>query len=77
MDDGEQLASRLVPQLTTIERPDRVMAERAVAVMLQRIDEDNAGEVQHLTFDCSLAIRNSVAGPRRPNRRPCQPADRR
>jgi LacI family transcriptional regulator len=28
LEDGEQVASQLVPQLTTIERPDRAMAER-------------------------------------------------
>ena len=30
--DGELLASRLVPPLITIERPDRAMAEEAVTV---------------------------------------------
>ena len=40
LDDGELLASRLVPPLTTIERPDRAMAEEAVTVTLQRLDED-------------------------------------
>jgi LacI family transcriptional regulator len=77
LDDSEQLASRLIPQLTTIERPDRAMAEQAVTVTPQRFDEDNRGQVQQLTFSCSPAIRDSVACPRRPNRRPCRPADRR
>jgi LacI family transcriptional regulator len=77
MDDGEQLAARLVPQLTTIERPDRAMVEQAVTVTLHRLDEDNGTEVQQLTFDCSPAIRDSVAHPRRRNRGPCRPADRR
>jgi LacI family transcriptional regulator len=76
MDDGEQLASQLIPQLTTIERPDRAMAEQAVTVTLQVVDDENGGEIRQLTLDCSPAIRDSVARPRRPNRRPCLPADR-
>jgi LacI family transcriptional regulator len=76
MDDGEQLASQLVPQLTTIKRPDRAMAEQAVTVTLQAVDEENGGEIRQLTLDCSPAIRDSVAPPRRPNRRPCLAADR-
>jgi DNA-binding LacI/PurR family transcriptional regulator len=77
MDDGEQLASRLVPQLTTIEGPDRAMAEQAVTVTLQAVDEENGGEIRQLTLDCSPAIRDSVGRPRPPNRRLCRPADRR
>jgi LacI family transcriptional regulator len=29
LEDGEQLASQLVPRLTTIQRPDDAMAERS------------------------------------------------
>lgn len=77
LEDGEQLASQLVPQLTTIERPDRAMAEKAVTLTLQRFDEDSDESVRQLTFSCSAAPRNSVVSPHRPNRRPCGPADRR
>jgi len=44
-DDGELLASRLVPPLTTIERPDRAMAEEAVTVTLQRLDEEGGAPI--------------------------------
>lgn len=77
MDDGEQLASQLVPHLTTIERPDRAMAEQAVTATLQGVDEDDGGEIRQLTLNCSPAIRDSVARPQPPNRRPCPQADRR
>jgi LacI family transcriptional regulator len=74
LDDGEQLASQLVPRLTTIERPDRAMAEQAVAMTLQRFDEDNEESIKQLTFSCSPAPRDSVARPRRSQPRPCGPA---
>jgi LacI family transcriptional regulator len=77
LDDGELLASSLVPPLTTIERPDRAMAEQAVTMTLQRFDEDSQGQIPQYSFSCRAAIRESVAGPRRPNRRPYRPADRR
>jgi LacI family transcriptional regulator len=77
LDDGELLASRLVPSLTTIERPDRAMAERAVTMTLQRLDENAGGPNPQFTFSCSAASRDSVARPRRLQRRPCRPADRR
>ncbi|HEY6681349.1 MAG TPA: LacI family DNA-binding transcriptional regulator [Propionibacteriaceae bacterium] len=74
LDDGEQLASQLVPRLTTIERPDRAMAEQAMAMTLQRFDEDNEESIKQLTFSCSPAPRDSVARPRRSQPRPCGPA---
>ncbi len=74
LDDGEQLASQLVPRLTTIERPDRAMAEQAVALTLQRFDEHEQA-VQQLTFSCSVAPGDSVARHRRVQPRPCGPAD--
>jgi LacI family transcriptional regulator len=77
LDDGELLASSLVPPLTTIERPDRAMAEQAVTMTLQRFDEDSQGQIPQYSFSCRAAIRESVARPRRPNRRPHRPADRR
>jgi LacI family transcriptional regulator len=67
VDDGEQLASHLVPRLTTIERPDRAMAERAVTMTLQRFDEGTEGAAQQVTLSCSPVRRDSVAGPRQPN----------
>jgi LacI family transcriptional regulator len=70
LEDGEQLASQLVPRLTTIERPDRAMAEQAVTMTLQRFDADSES-ISHLSFSCSAALRDSVVDPRRQlNRRP-------
>ena len=77
LDDGELLASSLVPPLTTIERPDRAMAEQAVTVTLQRFDEDGEGQLPQYSFSGRAAIRDSVARPPRRNRPPCRPADRR
>jgi len=77
LDDGELLASRLVPPLTTIERPDRAMAEQAVTVLLQRLDDDGGGSNPQFWFSCQAASGDSVAHPRRLQGRPCRPADRR
>jgi LacI family transcriptional regulator len=77
LDDGEQLASRLVPPLTTIERPDRAMAEQAVTTTLQRLEEYTGGSNPQFSFNSPAASRDSVARPRRLQRRPCRPADRR
>ena len=71
------LASRLVPPLTTIERPDRAMAEEAVTVTLQRLDEEGGAPIPQFSFDRPATNRSSVARPRRPDRRPCRPAGRR
>jgi LacI family transcriptional regulator len=77
LDDAELLASRLVPPLTTIERPDRAMAEEAVTATLQRLDEEGGGPIPQFPFSCRAANRDSVARPPWPGRRPCRPADRR
>jgi len=77
LEDGEQLASQLVPRLTTIKRPDRAMAEQAVTLTLQRFDQGSDASSEHLIFSCSAELRHSVVGPGRSNRAPCRPADRR
>jgi DNA-binding LacI/PurR family transcriptional regulator len=77
LDDGGQLASRLVPRLTTIERPDRAMAEQAVTTTLHRLEENTGGSNPQFSFNCPSASWDSVARPRRLQRRPCRPADRR
>jgi LacI family transcriptional regulator len=76
LEDGEQLASQLVPRLTTIERPDREIAEKAVTLTLQRCEEAGDQAFQQLTLSCSAALRHSVIGPRRPNGPPCRPTHR-
>jgi LacI family transcriptional regulator len=77
LEDGEQLASQLVPRLTTIERPDRAIAEKAVMLTLQRCEDDGDQSAEQLTFGCSAMARQSVIGPGPQNRRPCRPADKR
>jgi LacI family transcriptional regulator len=77
LDDGEQLASQLVPALTTIERPDRAMAEQAVRMTLQRFDEESEESISQLTFSCLPALRDSVVRARRLRPGPCGPADTR
>lgn len=82
LEDGEQLAPQLVPRLTTINRPDRAMAEKAVTLTLKRFDKDRFDQdgdesTQQLTFSCSAAPRHSVVAPGRVNRAPCRRADRR
>ena len=67
LDDGELLASSLVPQLTTIERPDRAMAEQAVTMTLQRFDEDSEGQIPQYSFqllDLQSGTRWHVRGAR-------------
>jgi LacI family transcriptional regulator len=64
LDDGEQLASQLNPPITTIERPDRAMAEQAVTMLLDRLTREAEFSVKQLAFVCPPAHRDSVAGPR-------------
>jgi LacI family transcriptional regulator, galactose operon repressor len=76
LEDGEQLASPLVPRLTTIQRPDDALAERAVTLTLQRFEDDSNRSTQHITFGYRAVPRHSVIDPARPNRPPCRPIDR-
>jgi LacI family transcriptional regulator len=64
LDDGEQLASQLNPPITTIERPDRAMAEQAVTMLLDRLTREAEFSVKQLAFVCPPAHRDSVVGPR-------------
>ena len=74
--DGEQLASGLVPRLTMIARPDRAMAEQAVAMTLRRFEGDTDAPSEQLTFSCPPAFRDSVTRRRRSQPAPCRPVDR-
>jgi LacI family transcriptional regulator len=65
LDDGERLAEQLAPPLTTIERPDRLIAQQAVAMMLDWLSRDADLPVRQLSFVCPAAMRGSVAGPPR------------
>jgi DNA-binding LacI/PurR family transcriptional regulator len=63
LDDGERLAEQLAPPLTTIERPDRLIAQQAMAMMLDWLSGDTELPVRQLSFVCPAAMRNSVAPP--------------
>lgn len=61
LEDGERLARNLVPPLATMQRPDRAMAEQAVAVLMRDLNsEDRDGEVRHLSFTCPPDLRAST-----------------
>jgi LacI family transcriptional regulator len=64
LEDGEQLACQLNPAITTIERPDRAMAEQAVTMLLDRLTREAEFSVKQLAFVCPPAHRDSVVGPR-------------
>lgn len=76
LDDGEHLASGLVPRLTTIARPDRAMAEQAVAMTLRRFEDDTDAPSEQLMFNCPPVFRDSVTRRRRSQPAPCHPVDR-
>ncbi|MFL6027288.1 MAG: LacI family DNA-binding transcriptional regulator [Friedmanniella sp.] len=61
LEDGEKLASSVVPALTTVHRRDRVMTEQAVSLLVDQLREDSAGGVKRLLFSCPLRDRGSVA----------------
>ena len=66
LEDGERLAPNLVPPLATMQRPDRAMAEQALAVLLRELtSEDGDGKVRHLSFACPPDLRGST-GPAPP-----------
>ncbi len=70
LEDGEKLASRLTPSLATVQRPDRAMAEQAVALLVARLTDDDEPDVRQLSFTCPAAVGASVAGVPRPVRSP-------
>jgi LacI family transcriptional regulator len=63
LEDGEKLASSLAPALTTVHRPDRVMTEQAVTLLVEQLASDSPSEVKQLLFSCPLRERASVAAP--------------
>ena len=64
LEDGERLASKLHPRVTTVHRPDGAMAEEAVGLLVERLAGGTA-EVRQLLFSCPLRERASVAAPGR------------
>jgi LacI family transcriptional regulator len=65
LEDGEQLASQLAPAVTTIERPDRPMAEQAFSMIIESLASQAETSVKQVAFVCPPVFRNSVAAPRR------------
>src|SRR6478672_10142191 len=61
LDDGAGLSRRLVPALTTIERPDQVMAEKAVTMLIGQVGSDEPATTQQLSFRCAAVPGASVA----------------
>jgi LacI family transcriptional regulator len=62
LDDGERLAGQLVPPLTMVERPDEVIAEQAVAMLLDWL-RGAEQPIRQLSFVCPTALRDSVGAP--------------
>ena len=61
LDDGERLTSDLVPELATVQRPDRAMAEQSVALLLHEINTSGDQDVRQLSFACPASLGASVA----------------
>ena len=64
LEDGEQLASDLVPAVATMQRPDVAMAEEAVALLLRELNSEH-DDVRQLSFVCPSQLRASVGPARR------------
>ncbi len=62
LDDGEGLARELVPTLTLVQRPDAVIAEHALAVLIQHLS-DQADPARRLTFVCPVLPGGSIGPP--------------
>ncbi len=60
LEDGEQLARNLVPALATVQRPDRAMAEQAIAILLRELTSEEDSEVKQLSFVCPPDLRDST-----------------
>lgn len=63
LDDGEDLACRLVPSVDLVERPDRVIAAHAVQLLVDQLSHGQLAG-RHLTFVCPVRRGASVAPPR-------------
>ena len=60
MEDGQHLASGLVPAMATVRRPDQPMAEQGIALLLRQLTSGGGLEPQQLTFVCPVDLRASV-----------------
>lgn len=60
LDDGEGLTTDLVPAVATVQRPDRAMAEQAVALMLDEISAAEEHPARQLSFVCPVFLGGSL-----------------
>jgi LacI family transcriptional regulator len=65
LDDREQLASQLFPEVSRVERPDEQMAAHAAELLIDRLENGTAPEVQRYSFVCPVADGASIAALRR------------
>ena len=63
LDDGEDLAARLVPSVDLVERPDTVIATHALELLVDQLRQGHS-TVRRLTFVCPGRRGASVAPPR-------------
>lgn len=63
LEDGERLAGELRPALVTVQRPDQLMAEQAMALLLKQLTEEGEAPPQQLTATCSPRPGDSLAPP--------------
>ena len=63
LDDGEDLARRLVPSVDLVERPDQVIATHALELLVEQL-RHGLSAVRRLTFVCPVRAGASVAPPR-------------
>jgi LacI family transcriptional regulator len=61
LDDAEGLTSDLVPEIATVQRPDRAMAKQAVAILLREVDSKGDHDVRQLSFACPASLGASIA----------------
>ena len=62
LDDGEDLAGDLVPPLTLVRRPDAVMADHALDLLIRMLSGE-AGPARQLTFVCPVVPGASIGPP--------------
>ena len=63
LDDGEDLASQLVPAVTRVERPDEVIATHALDLLVEQLRLGRP-DVRRLSFVCPVHPGESVGPPR-------------
>ena len=63
LDDGENLAGRLVPSVELVERPDAVIATHALELLVEQLRHGGSA-VRRLTFVCPVRSGASIAPPR-------------